>query len=150
MTLSEFIVKAKTHTYAANGEDGEKTLDDSAKELMYEEGEWKYRDRYFGASAFIGEEVVRKSDKAVWGMNYYGKIVSDNTDSDQLYPFLKEVLMMVKADRPFRGPGDINKGEWEYHDESIGTVDMFNGTETIYFNKEKVFELNYHGGSVAI
>jgi hypothetical protein len=148
MPLSNFLVKAKTNTYASNGEGGERTLEDGAKELIYEQDEYKYRDRYFGSNFFIGEEIVWQNGKAVWGMNYYGKIVSDKVDNDRLYPFLKKALMLVKTDRPFRGPDDFSDGDWKYHDESNGTVDKFDGTETIYFKKEKVFELKYHGGTV--
>ena len=148
MILNDFLVKAKTNTYASNGEGGERALEDGAKELIYEQGEYKYRDQYFGSNSFIGEEIVWQNGKAIWGMNYYGKIVSDKIDNDRLYPFLKKALMLVKTDRPFRGPDDFHDGEWEYHDENNGEVDKFDGTETIYFKKEKVFELRYHGGAI--
>jgi len=148
MELNEFLVKAKINTYASSGEGGEKILEDGGKELNYETGEWKYRDRYFGFNPFIGEEVVWKNGKAAWGMNYYGGIVSDKVVARQLYQFLQKAMKLVKMERPFRGPQQFQEDDWSYCDESIGAVDKFNGTETIYFQKEKVYELKYQGGVV--
>ena len=62
--LSDFLVKAKINTYA------------SGKEFDFEEKEFRYRDRYFGFNPFIGEEVVWQKKEIIWGMNYYGRIVS--------------------------------------------------------------------------
>jgi hypothetical protein len=149
MELSEFLVRAKINTYAGSGEGGEIILEDGSKELNYEIGEWKYRDRYFGFNPFIGEEIVWKNGKAAWGMNYYGGIVSDKVVARRLYQFLQKAMRLVEVKRPFRGPVCFQEGEWDYKDESIGTVDKFYGTEAIYFQKEKVYELKYHGGAVA-
>lgn len=148
MELSEFLVKAKINTYASSGEGGERILEDGSKELSYEINEWKYRDRYFGFNPFIGEEVVWKNGKAVWGMNYYGGVISNKVVGKQLYQFLQKAMRLVNMEKPFRGPVGFQEGEWDYKDESIGTVDKFYGTETIYFQKEKVYELKYQGGVV--
>lgn len=55
MELQDFLVKAKINTYASSGEGGEKKLEDGGRELIFENGEYKYRDRYFGFNPFIGE-----------------------------------------------------------------------------------------------
>ena len=75
--LSKFLVKAKINTYASSGEGGEKILFDESKEFEFEEKEFKYRDRYFGFDPFIGQEIVWQNGKIIWGMNYYGKVVSE-------------------------------------------------------------------------
>jgi hypothetical protein len=54
MKLNDFLIKVKTSTYAALGESKERKLPDSSKEFLYEKGEWRYRDRYFGFNSFIG------------------------------------------------------------------------------------------------
>lgn len=148
MELRDFLAKAKINTYASNGGGGEKTIEDGGKELIYEDSEWKYRDRYFGFNPFIGEEVVWKNNKVVWGMNYYGRVVSVKVDVRQVYQFLQKAMRLVKIERPFRGPNDFREGEWKYRDESNGTIDKFEGIETIYFQEEKVYELKYHGGKI--
>ncbi len=149
MELSDFLVKAKINTYASNGEGGERILENGSKELSYEINEWKYRDRYFGFNPFIGEEVIWKDSKVVWGMNYYGRVISDKVVMKQLYQFLQKAMRLVKVERPFRGPQQFQEGDWGYCDESFGTVRKFDGTETIYFQKEKVYELKYQGGTVS-
>ena len=98
--LSKFIVKAKINTYASNGEGGEKVLSDKSKEFIFEEKDLKYRDRYFGSKSFIGEEIVFKKEKPIWGMNYYGGIISNNTSEKNAYNFLKEALKRVKENKP--------------------------------------------------
>lgn len=148
MELQDFLVKAKINTYASKGESKEKILKDGSKELIYKNANLMYRDRYFGFNPFIGEEIVFLDNKAIWGMNYYGKILSKNIDPEQLYAFLKKAMLLVKKERPFRGPACFQEGEWDYKDESRGTVNNFEGTEMIFFKKKKVYELKYHGGAI--
>lgn len=148
MELKDFLVNAKINTYASSGEGLEKILGDGSKELVYESGEWKYRDIYFGFNPFIGEEIVWKNCKAIWGMNYYGRIVSDQVNAKSVYNFLRKAMVLVKTDRPFRGPSHFQEGEWEYRDESFGEVGMFEGLEIIYLQGKKVYELKYKGGII--
>jgi hypothetical protein len=127
MKFEEFLVKAKINTYARSGEGGERILEDGSKELVCKSGEWKYRDRYFGSSRFIGEEIVWESEKIRWGMNYYGAMISEEIEMERLYPFLQKALRLVREERPFRGPGKLQEEDWEYLDESSGTVERFHG-----------------------
>jgi hypothetical protein len=149
MKLQDFLVKAKINTYASKGESKERKLKDGSKELIYKNANLMYRDRYFGFNPFIGEEIVWENGKAIWGMNYYGRILSNKIDSEQLYGFLKKAMCLVKTRRPFRGPTCFQEGEWDYKDKSHGTVSDFKGTEIIFFKKKKVYELKYHGGNIA-
>lgn len=148
MTLQEFLVKAKANTYASIGENGEKNLEDGSKELVYKEGEWKYRDRYFGSNRFIGEEVVWQNGEIIWAMNYYGGITTSKVSVKNVYEFLKKALKQVKKDRPFRGPLEFIEGDWAYYDKSDGMIDCFDGCERILYKKEPVYELKYCGGVV--
>ena len=63
MYLNQFIVKAKIATYASQGETDEKILADGAKELIFENKEYKYRDKYYGFNPFVGQEIVFKNNK---------------------------------------------------------------------------------------
>ena len=56
--LSKFLIKAKINSYASGGEGSRRVLEDGGKEFVFEEGQLKYRDRYFGFSPFIGQEIV--------------------------------------------------------------------------------------------
>ena len=149
MELSYFLVKAKTKTYASVGERSEKTLLDGCKELEYSDGNFLYRDRYYGFNPFIGEEVVFDNGKFIWGMNYYGTLLDDSISAIQVYRFLQKAMRLVREDRPYRGPSKYEEGDFEYIDESEGNIENFYGTETISFKGEKIYKLYYHGGSIS-
>lgn len=148
MELPDFLVKAKINTYATSGEGGEQLLEDGSKQLRFEENEFKYMDRYFGFNPFIGEEVIWHHDLVIWGMNYYGKIISDSVSPAELYTFLQKAMRLVEKDRPFRGPETLEEGHYRYVDKSNGSIDNFHGTEEIYYRDKKVYELHYQGGMI--
>ena len=148
MKLAKFLIQAKTNTYASNGEDKEKILSDGSKEFEFEEKGFKYRDRYFGHDPFIGEEVVWRGARTVWGMNYYGSVLSGEVLSREVYEFLKKAMRQVTEKRPFRGPDNFKEGDFEYIDRSNGDINVFCGTETILFKGQEVYQLYYHGGCI--
>jgi len=148
--LNQFLVKAKINTYASSGEGGEKILPDGSKEFEFKEKEFKYRDRYFGFNPFIGEEIVWQSEKVVWGMNYYGEVVSEIIPSKQIYQSLQEALKRVTEEKPFRGPNNFKKDDFEYINEVKGTIEKFEGQETIFYKEQSVYKLSYHGGLVVM
>ncbi len=148
MGLEEFLVTAKKNTYVSNGEGGERKLEDGSRELVYEEGEFRYKDRYLGFDPFVGEEIVWRKGKVVWAMNYYGAVSPSNVLAEKVYKFLKKAMAQVEKTRPFRGPNEFLEGQWKYIDKSDGSVNSFEGIERIYFQDEKVYELKYHGGKI--
>ena len=148
MNLAEFLVEAKAGTYASQNEGEEKITNDGCKELIFKKDNLKYRDRYYGANPFIGEEVVFKDDKAIWVMNYCGKIVSPNADIKNIYTFLKKAMSQVKEDKPFRGPAEYTEGDYKYLDSNQGNIDNFSGNEKIFHKNKLVYKLNYHGCSI--
>ena len=147
MELEQFLVKAKISAYASGGDGGEGTLD-GCKELTFQEDDWKYSDRYFGWNPFVGEEVVWQSDKIVWAMNYYGTVFNEVVPAGQVYQFLQKAMNQVSEDRPFRGPRDLKEGNFEYRDESQGTLERFTGIEKIFYQGQEIYRLDYHGGIV--
>ena len=70
-TVIPFLIKAKRNCYAAGMIPVSSTRKNS-KDLHYSEGDLRYLDSYFGAERFLGQEVVWKKNREVWGMNYYG------------------------------------------------------------------------------
>lgn len=148
MKLEQFLVKAKVSAYANEGEGGEGILADGCKELTFQEGEFRYRDRYFGWDPFVGEEVVWQSDRVIWAMNYYGLVFDEVGPAGQVYAFLQQAMNEVKEDRPFRGPRSLKEGNYEYLDESQGDVDRFTGVERILYQGREIYRLHYHGGRV--
>jgi len=142
--FARFIVNAKKNTYAGRGE-GRRDADGS-KNLQFTEGEYTYKDRYFGSERFGGEEVVWVKDKPVWLMNYYGRIEKKTVDSETVFAFLRKALLQVSSDRPFRGPHHYEEGDLEYINSSNGDLTCFKGTEEITCRGETVYKLEYNGG----
>lgn len=144
--LEQFLVKAKVSGYAGGGE--ERVLADGCKELTFREGKFTYRDRYFGSNPFIGEEVVWEDDRVTWAMNYYGVVLNEVVPANQTYAFLQKAMSQVAEDRPFRGPSSFKEADYEYLDESQGTIERFTGIEKIFYRGREIYRLTYHGGRV--
>lgn len=146
--FSMFLVKAKINTYASSGEEGEKILSNGSKEFEFKEKEFKYRDRYLGFNPFIGQEIVWQNGKIVWGMNYYGKIVSEIIPAKDIYQFLQEVLKKITKDKPFRGPDNFKNDDFKYINKTEGAIKGFKGEEIIFYKEQIVYKLNYQGGLI--
>ncbi len=142
-----FLIKAKLNTYA-NGLAKRIKLEDGSKQLIFEEGDFKYVDRYYGFDSFIGEEIVFEKGKFIWGMNYYGKIISKVVSGKKIYKFLKKVMGKISEENPFRGPRNFKEKGFEYVNESIGDTICFKGKEKILYDCEEVYNLEYFGGVI--
>ena len=117
----------KSHDYRYEGKNG-----------------FTYLDSYLGGECFVGEEVVWLYENPVWSMNYVGRVIGENFSGD----FLKEVLMQVPAELPFRGPEIYTKGDYHYHCKVDGEFVWFQGYEEIFYMDEKIYECYFHGGAI--
>ncbi len=102
--LTDFILKAKISTYAAEGAEVEPERP-SFRELHYAEGDWDYHDSYAGYYRAPGQEVVRFQGKPVWTMSYDGGMSTEyhgnRSFAKQTFTFLKEALKQVERSNPF-------------------------------------------------
>ena len=142
-TIKLFLCTAKQNTYAAHGAETNSSRLDS-HDLFYEDGNFSYLDSYFGGEKFVGEEVLYVDKKPFWCMNYSGRVLNSNFSGD----FLKECLLAVSTDKPFRGPEIYQNGIFTYRCNVKGSFDWFTGEEEIYFQKKKVYECVFHGGTI--
>lgn len=62
--------------------------------------------------------------------------------------FLKEALMQVPKDKPFRGPMVFSKGEYHYHCKVDGDFIWFHGYEEIFYEATRVYECYFHGAKI--
>jgi len=148
LELAKFLVKAKTNTYAKEGENNEIKLEDGSNNFTFRKGNLTYKDKYFGFNPFSGQEVVLKDSKPIWSMNYYGKIISNIVNQKKIYEFLMKAMMLVKEDRPFRGPNEFKEENFIYKDKSEGDINYFSGAERILYKGKEVYVLLYHGGVI--
>ena len=140
MDLKNFLVNAKRSTYASNGEDI----------LIYEQGDLRYADNYYGFNPFIGEELVWENEKIIWGMNYFGKAKHGlDVSVEEIYSNLKKALLKIPEEAPFRGPDHLKLNDsLVYFNEYHGDINSFVGEEKILLKGFIVYNLVYHGGLV--
>lgn len=146
--LKIFLKEAKINTYAKAGEGGEQILRDNGKRFEYKKGKLHYRDTYFGSDIFMGEEIVFYQSKPVWGMNYYGSAFSQSVSNKEVYLFLKKALQKVTQEKPYRGPSHFMDKYFRYINKVNGSIKEFWGEEKIFYKKELVYILKYHGGLI--
>lgn len=136
-----FRLEANVNTYAAFMNEVDSTRLDS-HDFRYEKGDYVYHDTYVGGEQFAGQEAVWKKGKAVYAMNYAGRVLSDKFSGN----FLKEALRKADINMPYRGPEYYEAGEYVYKAKVSGDINWFQGYEEIYCQNEKVYECYFHGG----
>lgn len=144
--LKEFILEASQNTYASENPDIKVRQDDNSTTIVYEYGDWKYHDNYFGGEPFGGREVVFLKEKPVWMMVYYGSVIVDEIIPDELYKVLTEALRSSTIDMPYRGPKELVNGDFRYENNLEGDVKRFSGEERIYRNNVVLYIAKYIGG----
>lgn len=141
--LVEFLIRAKKATYAGKGAETTPSREKS-HDLIYRDGDYMYYDTYLGTGKFAGEEALWIKDIPYWSMNYIGRVTGDNFSGD----FLKEALLLVPEDKPFRGPEKYVNGDYTYDCKIDGDYKWFNGRETISYKGTEIYECIFHGGLV--
>lgn len=142
--IIDFLLMAKKNTYAAANNKAESCRMNSQDYRYEDKNGFTYLDSYLGGECFAGEEAVWLHEKPVWSMNYAGRVIGENFSGD----FLKEVLMEVPANLPFRGPEIYTKGAYHYHCKVDGEFVWFQGYEEIFYMNEKIYDCYFHGGTI--
>ena len=127
--ITDFLIRAKRATYAGKGAETASSRT-ASHDLIYREDHLMYYDTYLGGDRFAGEEALWVSDIPYWSMNYAGRVTGGNFSGD----FLKEALLHVPEDKPFRGP----QGDFEW----------FQGKESIEYRGKQIYECFFHGGMI--
>jgi len=86
--LCKFLVKAKKSTYASGDETKKIIEKDKSTTLIFEDGDWKYHDNYFGGEPYGGREVVLLKGEAGYIMTYYGRVYESVVDFKVVYKTL--------------------------------------------------------------
>lgn len=147
--LARFLNAANKATYANKEASKAVSLRPSSEDYHFEQGDLVYHDTYFGTRNFIGEEIVYKSGKPIWGMNYCGYVLNPDISTKDAYTILRPALMQKYDDiLPVRGPKEYVLGNSKYTNKTEGTLDRFSGEENIYLNGKLIYRGWYHGGSI--
>ena len=139
--LIDFLIRAKKKTYAGSGEKTSSSRMQS-HDFEYREDDFLYYDTYLGGEKFAGEEALWVSEKPYWSMNYIGRVTGKSFNGK----FLKEALLHVPHENPFRGPEVYENGDYKYVCSVAGAFDWFHGKETISFVGQEIYECYFHGG----
>lgn len=141
--IVNFLIKAKKATYAGKGAETSSSRVGS-HDLVYREEDLMYYDTYLGGDKFAGEEALWISDIPYWSMNYVGRVTGQNFSGD----FLKEALLRVPEENPYRGPLLYENGDYTYKCEVNGSFEWFQGYETISYKGKQIYDCYYHGGLI--
>lgn len=139
--MIDFLLFAKRNTYAAKDNQTKASRKNSHDYCYEDENGYAYYDTYLGGECFAGEEAVWHHGTPVWSMNYAGRVIGEDFSGD----FLKEALLHVPADKPFRGPEIYTKGDYHYHCSVTGEFGWFQGYEEIFYRERKIYECFFHG-----
>jgi len=139
--LISFRLEANVNTYAAFMNEAPSTRLDS-HDFRYENGDYTYHDTYVGGEQFAGQEAIWKKGKALYAMNYMGRVLAKEFSGN----FLKAALRAADHKMPYRGPQYFEDGEYTYKCSVNGNFTWFQGYEEIYWKDKKVYECYFHGG----
>lgn len=139
--LITFRLEANVNTYAAFMNEAPSTRLDS-HDFRYENGDYTYYDTYVGGEQFAGQEAIWKKGKALYAMNYMGRVLAKEFSGN----FLKAALRAANHKMPYRGPEYFEDGEYTYKCSVNGDFTWFQGYEEIYRKDTKVYECYFHGG----
>ena len=142
-SIVSFLIRAKQATYAGKGAETASSRTGS-HDLVYRENNLMYYDTYLGGEKFAGEEALWISDVPYWSMNYVGRVTGSPFSGD----FLKEALLHVPEEMPYRGPEKYVNGDYTYSCSVGGDFDWFQGKETISYCGKQIYECFYHGGLI--
>jgi hypothetical protein len=150
--LAAFLVEAKRRTYAGLDDDATVAapLLAGSKQLEHRAPPYAYRDIYFGMGFFAGQETVSRDERVIWSMSYSGGAGAKIADRDTflaIYKFLRQALLGVSVEQPYRGPRSFEQAGMIYRNEAVGALDCFHGVETISrYDGAPLHELRYSGG----
>lgn len=147
--LADFLNTANKNSYANKDALKVASLRPESKDYHFEKDGLIYHDTYFGERNFIGEEIVYKDQKPVWGANYFGLVLADEINEKEVYNFLRQALMQKYNDIiPVRGPKNFRNGDWNYQFSANGDLTNFTGQEEIFLNEKIIYRCLVHGGLI--
>lgn len=147
-SLYHFIIRAKKATYVA-GDVKDLSSRPGSHDLTFREGDWTYRDSYFGGTDFIGQQTVWFKGEPVWSMIYYGYILRpDLIDGDRAAQTLRAALSTETAQGRLLDNFEWSGPHGHFSISSEGTIEHFKGRETIIVNSTPAYALDYMGGFI--
>lgn len=145
--LERFIIIARENTCLGQGRrlPPERA---GAVEIIYREGGLAYRDSYFGQERLIGQEIVRRGGRVVWGMSYLIVVHELPLLGEELAAFLRRAQLARYRERRLLGPHLFQERSLRYEDRNEGDLGLFQGETSVLYQGQEVFHTRYCGGLV--
>jgi len=142
--IIDFLLRARTKTYAGNGGKVESALAGS-KQLEYSEGDYLYRDIYYvGERAFLGIETIYFQNKPIWSMTYRGDWDPNDITDEEVNANLRPALIANANTARTNQRVEWENGDYRYLCEGEGELDNFSGTETLFKNGHSSHRVVYY------
>ncbi len=144
--LTNFLLKARTKTYASGG-GRVKAAFKSSCQMEHREGDWFYRDVFNnGNGIFMGMDTVYFQDQAVWISSYYGNY--KGMTEKQIDEILRSALMKNwETARTWQKVKWMNGGiEYVCEPDFDGSIDEMAGAEKILKDGKEIYHFFYAGG----
>jgi hypothetical protein len=145
--LKQFLFDSNKAGYASGNLKKWIKEPDNSITIPFEKGSWRSHDNFFGGVPYGGRIIVFFEGKPYWIMVYYGRVV-EAIESNPVYGVLRNVLMQMPEDYPYRGPREYKDREYTYTNSWKGEVDRFAGEEQIQQEEKLIYKANYMGGLV--
>jgi hypothetical protein len=143
--FEQFLYQANTRGYGSVGVNEEK-LANGEHIIGWTDGEFEFKDVYYGGEPYAGQEVIFRKGRAFWAMQYRG-FVEEGEDLAPIYAFLGKVLTGTRVGLP-RGIDGTSEGEFEYGLVMKGDLAEFEAVETIKRQGRVVYSAKFLGGRV--
>jgi hypothetical protein len=145
--LQLFLIDSNKAGYASGENKRWLKEPDKSTTILFKKGLFQSHDNYFGGEPYGGRIVVFFDGKPIWMMVYYGWL-EKGTSAESVYAVLRNALMRMPEDYPFRGPSEFREGEFVYLNSWEGELGRFHGDEKIICNGELLYKGKYAGGYV--
>ncbi len=146
-SLRQFLIDSNKAGYASGKEKRWIRESDGSTTIPFEKDEWRSHDNFFGGEPYGGRVVVFHQDRPMWIMVYYGW-VEKGVETNQVYQILRNALIRMPEDYPFRGPKKYQEGELVYTNSWGGEIEQFSGEEKITHGEKLIYKANYVGGLI--
>jgi hypothetical protein len=145
--LLNFLLEARSKTYASNGGKVDKPLIEGSRQFEYSSNDWLYRDIYnIGNSKFIGIEIVSFKTTPVASMSYYGNF--EKMTEVEVDVVLRKALIDKQRLVRIWNTVNYNIDNYTYHNKGSGNINQYEGKETISKDGGVIYFFQYTGGFI--
>ncbi len=146
--LLQFLLEARTKTYAGGGGKVKPVLDGSFQS-EHKKDNWLYRDIYYmGNSIFMGLETIYFDNRPVWSMSYYGNF--KNMTEEEVDKVLRKALLDKWQDARTWKHVEWEEGDYRYicEPDFEGSIEEMAGLEKIFKKEKQIYSFFYAGALI--